>query len=159
MPKTINLQTLAAQEQVAREAYEQAQAAAEKARHASDQRRAAALADYDRTVIEKYDAADLQRDIDAARARVADAIAADPVMQALGDLYVAQLVAYHRHQEVTNAATRIGEDASTFGPATIAPPPELATIIKIVERSAIDTVGDIVDGIEQARIAAGDARA
>jgi len=111
-------------------------AAVEQHRH--DQARQARLAAYDRQLVDDYDDDAADREVDEARAGLAQAILDSPVGQAAVEARLAMTRRSQRYNEAAGAATRLGD---ADWPITNGPPAPghldvRETVQHVVERAA-----------------------
>ncbi len=114
MPKTTNPEPLTTDDLEARAQQAFAEAArlsdeAHAARMREAQERQNRLDAFDREQLAQFDPAERQATLDAARARLRDAILADPVWSAALEVYAVQLGWRHRVTELRSVAETLGE--------------------------------------------------
>jgi len=140
----------------ARQAFQDAQDAAELAAQAAEQRRQVALDEYDRARLAGYSDVALEVEEAAARDRLAEAALSDSVLTALGDMYAAQLRRYLRHGEAVGDAARLGVTAALPTAAAVVGTPTFADVVAVVIAEASRRVADEQDARDAERTAVGE---
>jgi hypothetical protein len=151
----------------AQEANRRAEAVAERKVHEAEQRRAAALAEWDRQIVEAWDRErkGLFEDRAAKRTEFNAALEAWSVIQAGAEYYAAQRVLTLREGEVWEARIRLGlqkppELGRSIPGDVRADPPDIPVLVKqAIESIGANLAADIQDAREQARSEAGEAAA
>lgn len=110
---------------------------------------------YDQKQLADFDDDALAARVKQAQAKVREALLADPIMQALVDLYAAEVTRSHRHAEAVGHAARLG-DPRQLSPAPIAGDPSWAELLRTVTAEGARLAADEQDARDQARTEAGD---
>lgn len=133
----------------------QAKQAADRSRAESEARRQERLEAFDRQRLAEWDRLPLEKEVLSARRRLAQAVEADPVWQALVDLIAAQSRLYQRFHEASGLSARYGR-----GPFTQHPPiveePTFQALAQVAERIAGQRVAAEMDTRDRERQAAGE---
>lgn len=125
---------------------------------AADDRRARALAEFDRRLLDDYDPEALDAEIAGAHARLLAAVEADPVYSAMAELAEATGVAYHKYVQADAAARQLGVDTVPSGRAP-AGDLTLDPLLRHVTALAAERARTAGEALTAERAAAGDTAA